>query len=112
MKIFLDDIRSIPSDYIEARCYEESIRHLNQNKGKITVISLDYHLDELRNGMNVCEWIVNTKYFKNVEIIESHTNDQRAAKKMMEYLDKNVPSNIKLQYFDERREIIEYKREY
>lgn len=48
MKLFLDDIRSIPSGYKGVRSYEEYIRFMKNNKGKINEISLDYDLEEMK----------------------------------------------------------------
>ena len=106
MKLFLDDIRSIPSGYEGVRSYEECIRFMKNNKGKINEISLDYDLDEIRNGYNVCEWIVNNKFFENIEEINIHSSDERNVKRMIVYLRENIPENIRISYLDNKRNLI------
>ena len=111
MKVFLDDCRTIPRGYVGARSYNDFVQILSKNRGKITDLSLDYNLEELKNGYFACKWIVDNKFFEGLETIIVHSDNPSGQKQMIEFLDKNIPKNIKLFYRDNRNEDIEYKRE-
>lgn len=95
MKVFLDDFRHAPAGWEVARDYNDMIRILSQNKGKVTDISLDYDLDSIRNGYNVCEWLVNNNYWPESIII--HSSHATGPKKMKELLEKNAPNTTKIE---------------
>ena len=67
MKVFLDDVRAAPAEWILVKWPNEAIRFLKS--GKVSEISLDHDLgdDERGTGYDVLLWIeeqVITKGFK------------------------------------------------
>ena len=87
MKIFLDDYRACPDRFELCRSYEEFTRMVMQNKDDIEVISLDYDLGSIRNGLDACEFLVE-KQIKcpKIMIHSDHPN----ASKMYVYLTENM----------------------
>lgn len=110
MKLFLDDIRSIPRGFEGVRGYSDCIRYLSQNKGKITEISLDHDLGEIRNGYDVCKWIAENEYYEGLERIIIHSANPVGVKNMLQLLDRYCPKNIELLYLDVNREYVKYFR--
>lgn len=104
MKIFLDDIRTIPGGYTGARGYEECIRLLLQNKGNVDTISLDHDLGELRTGYSVCQWIVENEYYDGVKTIILHSANPVGIKNMIQLLDRYLPEEIEILYMNLNRE--------
>lgn len=58
MKIFLDDIRPCPERFELCRTYDEFTRMVLENRYNIQMISLDYDLGSIRNGMDACKFLV------------------------------------------------------
>lgn len=94
MKIFLDDLRTAPDGWEVARDYNDMIRLLTANRNNISEISLDYDLDNVRNGLNVCEWIVTNNCWPKKIII--HSSHRTGVKYMKELLKKNKPEDTEL----------------
>ena len=85
MKIYLDDIRVAPIEYVQCRWPQEVIKLLETND--VSEISLDHDLgnDEIGTGYTVLLWIeeqVFTKSFKP-PIIKIHTSNSSAREKML-----------------------------
>jgi hypothetical protein len=55
MRVFLDDIRNSPPDWVVVRTAEEAIALLQT--GEVTAMSLDHDLGGESTGMEVLEWI-------------------------------------------------------
>lgn len=110
MKIFLDDIRSIPSSYEGVRSYNDCIRLLEQNKGNVTEISLDHDLGEMRSGYDVCKWIIEYEYYEGLEKIILHSANPVGIKNMVQLLDRYIPKNIEIIYLDVNREYVKVYR--
>lgn len=110
MKIFLDDIRSIPRGYDGVRGYSDCIRLLSQNKGNVTEISLDHDLGELRNGYDVCKWLVENEYYDGLERIILHSANPVGIKNMIQLLDRYIPKDIEILYLDANRDYIKFYR--
>jgi hypothetical protein len=84
MKVFLDDVRAAPAEWILVKWPNEAIRLLKS--GKVSEISLDHDLgdDERGTGYDVLLWIeeqVITKGFKP-PIMSIHTANISARQKM------------------------------
>ena len=105
MKLFLDDIRTIPRGYEGVRSYADCIRFLNNNKGKIDTISLDHDLGEIKNGYDVCKWIVENEYYDGLNTIILHSANPVGIKNMVQLLDRYLPENIEIYYLTLDREI-------
>lgn len=90
MKIFLDDYRSCPDRFELCRSYEEFTRMVLQNKDDIEVISLDYDLGAIRNGLDACEFLVEKNITcPKIMIHSDHPN----ASKMYVYLSQNMKNS-------------------
>jgi hypothetical protein len=55
MKLWLDDIRLPPKDFVWAKTAEEAIAHLAT--GDVTLCSLDHDLEADLTGYDVLEWM-------------------------------------------------------
>ncbi len=87
MKIFLDDYRACPDRFELCRSYEEFTRMVMQNMDELEVISLDYDLGAIRNGLDACEFLVQKQVECPKIIIHS---DHPNASKMYVYLMENM----------------------
>lgn len=110
MKLYLDDIRSIPIGYEGVRGYHECINFLEKNKGNITALSLDHDLGELRTGYDVCKWLVENEYYDGIEQIIIHSANPVGVKNMLQLLDRYMPKNVELLYLDSKKEYVKYYR--
>src|SRR5690554_3429129 len=57
-KLYLDDIRSIPFDFIGVRSYSEFVNFIEQN-GLPDFISFDHDLGLEESGFDCAKWLVN-----------------------------------------------------
>jgi hypothetical protein len=84
MKIFLDDIRIEPEDWVRVKTAQEAIDLLRSNK--VSEISLDHDLGDDKNGTgyDVILWIEQEVYQNNYipPIIKVHSANVPARKKM------------------------------
>lgn len=94
MRIYLDDMRDIPRSYEPARNYDECIKLLEENKGKVDIISLDHDLGEAKTGYSVCKWIIENEYFDGLKEIHIHSANPVGKVNMIELLDRYLPSHI------------------
>ena len=53
MRVYLDDIRECPEEWVLARTYQEAIDLLKT--GKVETISLDHDLGDVRSGAGYCD---------------------------------------------------------
>lgn len=89
MKIYLDDMRSLPlalkeDGWILVRTYKKVIEHLKT--GEVTALSLDHDLGGLKTGYDVLLWI-EEKVFEEwflLPIIEIHTMNLPARMRMIQ----------------------------
>ena len=95
MKLFVDDLRNCPNQYIQAYNYEEAIKILENNKGNIDEISLDHDLGDVKSGYDICKWLVENEYWTMDKII-IHTANPVGAKNMFQLLDRYAPKNINI----------------
>lgn len=109
MKVFLDDIRSIPVGYVGARGYEECIRLLMENKGNVEVISFDHDLGELKTGYDVCLWIVENEYYDGLKTVILHSANPVGIKNMIQLFDRYLPKEVEILYLNLSKE---YERVY
>jgi hypothetical protein len=77
MKVFLDDVRAAPDNWVQARWPDEVIEYLKT--GEVTMISLDHDLgdDERGTGYDVLLWIeeqVVTNGFKPPQMLIHSAN--------------------------------------
>lgn len=94
MNIFLDDIRSCPDHFTAARSYEAFTRLALQNRGNIEIISLDYDLGEMHNGLDACIFLVQNQIVpKKIVIHSTHCH----AEKMYQYLRTHAPESVKIE---------------
>ena len=98
MKLYLDDRRSAPIDFELVDCYNACITKLAQNKGKIEELSLDHDLGELRNGYDVCKWIVENKWWDGLKKVTIHSANPVGVKNMTQLLDRYLPKEIEIWY--------------
>ncbi len=110
MKLFLDDIRTVPDGFVGATGYSECIRILEQNKGKIDTISLDHDLGEIRNGYSVCKWIVENEYYDGLKTIIIHSANPVGVKNMIQLLDRYAPKEIDILYLSLDKEYVKIRR--
>lgn len=95
MKIYLDDWRGYPIGFEVVRNYEDCIEMLLKNKNDLEVLSLDYDLDSIYTGFNVCEYLVeNNIWPKEINIHSTHSMGRR----MVDYLLEHAPADIKISY--------------
>lgn len=97
MKLFLDDLRDCPSDFVPAKTYDEMISLLEQNKGNVEEISLDHDLGETKTGYDVCKYLVENDYWC-MNRITIHTANAVGAKNMYQLLDRYAPKRIKISH--------------
>lgn len=98
MKIFLDDIRAIPDGFVGARGYNECIRLLKKNKGKVEVISLDHDLGEIKTGYSVCLWLIEKEYFNGLKTVILHSANPVGVNNMIQLLKRYLPKDIEILY--------------
>lgn len=71
MKLFLDDIRTVPEGWEGVRTYEECVFRLGT--GEYDEVSLDYSLGGRFTGLDVLKWMTeNQKYPPRLNIHSSH----------------------------------------
>lgn len=104
MKVFLDDIRSIPAGYVGARGYEECIRILTENKGNVEVISFDHDLGELKTGYDVCLWVVENEYYEGLKTVILHSANPVGVKNMIQLFDRYLPKEVEILYLNLSKE--------
>lgn len=67
MKIWLDDIRPAPEDYVQCKSVNEAIVIIEENKNNIEVIDLDHDLGDFAKdgGDAIClmDYLVENKLF-------------------------------------------------
>lgn len=98
MKIFLDDWRPCRAGYELVRDYRSCIQLIEENKDYIESLSLDYDLDEMQTGYNVCEYLKNNNIWpKEINIHSTHSYGQKI---MLNFLRENAPKEtiLKLQW--------------
>lgn len=94
MKVFLDDWRPCPSGWEKAEDFNEMIRILSQNKGKIEEVSLDYDLGGVRTGLDVCKWFLGEDYWP--PIIRVHSSHGSGVRAMKTFLEANAPETTQI----------------
>lgn len=112
MKIFLDDIRSIPNGFEGARGYDDFVRIYSQNKGKVEEISLDHDLGELKTGYSVCLWLVENDAFEGLKKITIHTANPVGSKNMAQLLDRYAPKEVEIYILNLNKELERYYRQF
>lgn len=88
MKLFLDDQRSPPKNFIHVKTFQECIDHLVNNE--VEVLSLDHDLGEEKTGYDVAQWISEkaiTTDWKPPKLIVLHSMNPVGVKNMMVALD-------------------------
>lgn len=58
IKLYLDDLRPIPDEFIGVRSFTEFINYINQN-GLPDFISFDHDLGLEESGFDCAKWLVN-----------------------------------------------------
>ncbi len=70
MRIYLDDTRPTPDDYIRTYTVEETIELILQNDGQVQCVSLDNDLGEgFLEGREVLKWIEEQAYNNTIRPI-------------------------------------------
>lgn len=87
LKIFLDDIRQAPKDWILVRNVHELKQYFLNDEYKISEISLDHDLgDGELTGYNFLNWLEEKVYngeIKQIPIIKLHTANPVGHKNML-----------------------------
>ena len=93
MKVYLDDWREAPPEYIVVRTVNE-LKDLVEKHGKeIEVLDLDNYMEKYYpfggNGIDFIRWLEEAVYLGEVELnpnvkITSHSSDRYAARKIEE----------------------------
>lgn len=93
MKIFLDDVRPTPKDFIRTKTVQTTIRLLFWNNGKVEVLSLDNDLGVgFEEGRHVARWVEEQAFLGNLLPIPKLVchSDNTVAKDDMEKAFKNA----------------------
>lgn len=87
MKIWLDDIRPEPAEWL--RCYTAEqvmdVMEMATPDNPVTHLALDYHLGTISTGATVLEYVLNNVLTYNIAPpanITVHTSDPGAAQRM------------------------------
>lgn len=76
MKLFVDDLRDIPTGYTCVRTYDRAVILLDMLE--FEVISLDYDLGSKETGLDIIKYINKTKkYPKHLNIHSTHPTGSR-----------------------------------
>lgn len=92
MKVFLDDLREPPKDYVLARTYEECIELLKNND--VEILSLDHDLGTSYTGYDVCLWLAENNIF--IPNIYIHSANPVGQKNMIQLLNRYMSLETKL----------------
>lgn len=94
IKLYLDDLRPIPNEFIGVRSYTEFINYINQN-GLPDFISFDHDLGLEESGFDCAKWLVNYCLDKKIGLPEFTVHSQNpVGKKNIESLLNNfIKSN-------------------
>ena len=96
MKLYLDDEREAPKDWVLVKTVEAAINMLKT--GRVEEISLDHDLgNEFLNGMDVLRWLEGSYWIDNFHIpyVRIHTANVAVREKMQSAADViNVVSDI------------------
>ncbi|MBB1151444.1 hypothetical protein H4K35_15260 [Myroides sp. NP-2] len=93
MKLYLDDLRPIPNEFIGVRTYTEFINYINQN-GLPDFISFDHDLGLEESGFDCAKWLVNYCLDKKIGLPEFTVHSQNpVGKKNIESLLNNFIKN-------------------
>lgn len=94
MRIYVDDTRSAPKDFILANNYKDAINIINRNKDDIDCLSLDHDLGGNKSGYDICLYLVENEIFPKE--INLHSANPVGVKNMYQLLDRYMPKNIKI----------------
>lgn len=93
IKLYLDDLRPIPNEFIGVRTYTEFINYINQN-GLPDFISFDHDLGLEESGFDCAKWLVNYCLDKKIGLPEFTVHSQNpVGKKNIESLLNNFIKN-------------------
>lgn len=93
IKLYLDDLRPIPNEFIGVRSYTEFINYINQN-GLPDFISFDHDLGLEESGFDCAKWLVNYCLDKKIGLPEFTVHSQNpVGKKNIESLLNNFIKN-------------------
>ncbi len=92
MKLFLDDMRSVPDGYTVARTYEECVSLLKNND--VDTISLDHDLGTKKTGYDICLWLVENEVYPKYILI--HSANPVGQKNMIQLLNRYMPMETEL----------------
>lgn len=96
MKLFLDDTRNAPKDFILVKSYEELINILKETNAKeILEISLDHDLGTIKTGYDVCKWMVENDYW--IEKISLHSANIVGVMNMFQLLNRYAPAFVSIE---------------
>ena len=86
MKVWLDDVRKAPSDWIHIETVEKLIPFFEKNHSKIKEMSLDHDLGEdIMSGYDFITWLEEKVFkgkYKNIPDIKVHSANPVGRKKM------------------------------
>lgn len=94
MKIYVDDTRNAPKDFVLANNYKSAINIINENKENIEFLSLDHDLGGNKSGYDICLYLVeNEIYPKEINL---HSANPVGVRNMYQLLDRYMPKTIQI----------------
>jgi hypothetical protein len=88
MKLYLDDVRPIPTGWVGVRTYEEAIHVIdNADIGSISEISLDHDLGTEKDGADVLQYLIDNNIVP--DIVYLHTMNPLAKLEMQRMLERH-----------------------
>ena len=88
MKLWLDDIRKAPDDYIECHSVNQAIRFIEENMFNVEELDLDHDLGDfaIDGGDAICllDWCVENNFYPKVVIHTANPVGRRNMERLIE----------------------------